>query len=183
MRSDEETPRSRRSLLLGGARSGKSALAERLAAQSGREVVYIATAMAGDAEMAARISDHRARRPPHWRTLECPFELAALLQREASPQRCLLVDCLTLWVSNLLFDAGESRWNAERAALLEVLPQLPGEVLLVSNEVGLGVVPMGAVSRRFVDESGRLHQRLGEQCERVLWVAAGLPLALKGSLE
>lgn len=170
------------SLILGGARSGKSAYAERLAAASGHEVVYLATATAGDGEMQARIAHHRERRPAHWRTVECARELASALREAAAPGHCLLVDCLTLWVSNLLFEKGESAWETEREALLQVLPTLPGEVILVSNEVGLGVVPMGAISRRFVDESGRLHQALAAQCERVVWVAAGLPLALKGQL-
>lgn len=169
-------------LILGGARSGKSAYAERLAAASGHEVVYLATATAGDGEMQARIAHHRERRPAHWRTVECARELASALREAAAPGHCLLVDCLTLWVSNLLFEKGESAWETEREALLQVLPTLPGEVILVSNEVGLGVVPMGAISRRFVDESGRLHQALAAQCERVVWVAAGLPLALKGQL-
>jgi adenosylcobinamide kinase/adenosylcobinamide-phosphate guanylyltransferase len=169
-----------RSLILGGARSGKSALAETLATESGKEVVYIATAEPRDAEMAVRIEHHRARRIAGWTTVEAPRELAASLQRHAAAQRCVLVDCLTLWVSNLLFDEGEAVWQDERARLLDVLPQLPGEILLVSNEVGLGVVPMGAISRRFVDESGRLHQALGGLCERVLFVAAGLPMTLKG---
>jgi adenosylcobinamide kinase/adenosylcobinamide-phosphate guanylyltransferase len=169
-----------RSLILGGARSGKSALAETLAAESGKHVVYIATAEPGDAEMAMRIEHHRARRMAEWITVESPRGLAATLQQHAAADHCLLVDCLTLWVSNLLFDEGEAVWQDERARLLDVLPQLPGEILLVSNEVGLGVVPMGAISRRFVDESGRLHQALGALCERVLFVAAGLPMTLKG---
>ncbi len=169
-------------LILGGARSGKSACAERLAQGYGLQVTYLATATAGDGEMAARIAHHRERRPTHWRTRECARGLASALREEAAPDRCLLVDCLTLWVSNLLFEEGESVWQQERAELLRVLPELPGEVLLVSNEVGLGVVPMGAISRRFVDESGRLHQALAAQCGRVLFVAAGLPFALKGRL-
>ncbi len=173
---------SRCTLILGGARSGKSAYAERLALDSGLQVTYLATATAGDGEMAARIAHHRERRPAHWRTRECARGLASALREEAAPDRCLLVDCLTLWVSNLLFEEGESGWQAERAELLDVLPALPCEVLLVSNEVGLGVVPMGAISRRFVDESGRLHQALAAQCGRVVFVAAGLPLALKGAL-
>ncbi|MCG6117379.1 MAG: bifunctional adenosylcobinamide kinase/adenosylcobinamide-phosphate guanylyltransferase [Aquimonas sp.] len=169
-----------RSLILGGARSGKSALAERLATQSGLEVIYIATAEAGDAEMQARIEQHRMRRPAHWRTVECRRELAATLLHEAAPTRCLLVDCLTLWLSNLLCDADAAALDTEQHALLQALPDLRGRLILVSNEVGQGVVPMGELSRRFVDTAGRLHQALAAQCEQVLWVAAGLPLALKG---
>lgn len=169
-----------RSLILGGARSGKSALAERLAVAHGGEVVYIATAERRDMEMDQRIALHRARRPSQWACIEEPLALADTLRREAADGRCLLVDCLTLWLSNLLaFDDG-ARWSAAREALLEVLPTLPGEVLLVSNEVGLGVVPMGELTRRFVDEAGRLHQALAARCERVIFTAAGLPLVLKG---
>lgn len=171
-----------RTLILGGARSGKSALAERLAMASGHEVVYIATAQARDAEMAARIAHHRSRRPGQWLGVEEPLALAAALKAHARPGRCVLVDCLTLWLSNLLGDEDPSRFDRERNALLEVMPSLTGQVLLVSNEVGLGVVPLGELTRRFVDEAGRLHQALAGQCETVLFVAAGLPLALKGSL-
>lgn len=167
------------SLILGGARSGKSALAERLAS-SFDEVVYIATAQALDGEMSERIAHHRARRPAQWACIEEPLALAETLRAQAAPGRCLLVDCLTLWLSNLLGAADESVWERERSALLSALPGLDGTVLLVSNEVGLGVVPMGELTRRYVDEAGRLHQALGQVCERVVFVAAGLPLVLKG---
>ena len=171
-----------RSLILGGARSGKSALAERLALDSSREVVYIATAQAGDAEMAARIAHHRARRPRQWLCVEEPLHLADVLREHARDDRCILVDCLTLWLSNLLGDADEHAFERERARLLDAMPTLPGEVLMVSNEVGLGIVPLGELTRRFVDEAGRLHQAMAALSERVLFVAAGLPLALKGTL-
>ncbi|MGC1550742.1 MAG: bifunctional adenosylcobinamide kinase/adenosylcobinamide-phosphate guanylyltransferase [Rhodanobacter sp.] len=169
-------------LILGGARSGKSALAEQLALASGREVVYVATAQSRDDEMAERIAHHRARRPAAWRSVEEPLALAATLQAQARADRCVLVDCLTLWLSNLLGETDPSCFERERAALLEVLPSLPGEIVLVSNEVGLGIVPLGELTRRFVDEAGRLHQAIAASCDRVLFVAAGLPLALKGSL-
>lgn len=172
-----------KTLILGGARSGKSALAERLAGDSGRDVVYIATAQAHDDEMRERIAHHRARRPAHWQSVEEPLALADALRRHAREDRCLLVDCLTLWLSNLLIGPEPARFERERDALLDRLPALPGELLLVSNEVGLGIVPMGALSRRFVDEAGRLHQTLATHCERVLFVAAGLPIALKGALK
>ena len=171
-----------RTLILGGARSGKSALAERLAVESGHEVVYIATAQAHDEEMAARIAHHRAQRPSHWLSVEEPLALAAALEAHARPGRCVLVDCLTLWLSNLLGTPDAARLAQERDALLQLLPSLKGQLLLVSNEVGLGVVPMGELTRRFVDEAGRLHQALAAQCERVVFVAAGLPMPLKGSL-
>ena len=171
-----------RTLILGGARSGKSALAERLADQSGREVVYVATAQAGDAEMAARIAHHRARRPAAWLSVEEPVRLADALRMHARDNRVVLVDCLTLWLSNLLGDADAESFERERTALLDILPGLPGEIVMVSNEVGLGIVPLGELTRRFVDEAGRLHQSLAAISERVLFVAAGLPLVLKGTL-
>lgn len=169
-------------LILGGARSGKSALAERLAAASDLDVYYIATAQPLDGEMSARIAHHRARRPAHWGSVEEPLALAAALNQHAEPNRCLLVDCLTLWLSNLLGHPDPARFTSERAKLLDAVGGLPGELLLVSNEVGQGIVPMGELSRRFVDEAGRLHQDLAARCGRVLFVTAGLPLALKGIL-
>lgn len=167
-------------LYLGGARSGKSALAEQRAESSGLQPVCIATATAGDAEMTARIARHRDQRGPRWRTVEEPLQLAAVLQREAAPDRCLVVDCLTLWLTNLLLCDAPDAWREQRAALLRVLPGLPGIIVMVSNETGLGVVPADPLSRRFVDESGRLHQQLAAVCERVVWIAAGLPQLLKG---
>ena len=113
--------------------------------------------------------------------MEEPLALAAALQANARADRTILVDCLTLWLSNLLH-AGDVCFESERAALLDALPKLPGEILLVANEVGLGVVPMGELSRRFVDEAGRLNQSIAAVVERLLFVAAGLPIALKGEL-
>ena len=182
-----------RTLVLGGARSGKSALAERLARESGQDVVYLATSHAGDAEMAARIAHHRARRPAGWRTVEEATALAATLRALCAPGRVVLVDCLTLWLTNLMFATHQDDpevgpidlpppFAAERVALLNWLDEPPaGDVVFVSNEVGMGIVPYGAVSRAFVDEAGRLNQDVAARCERVLFVAAGLPLALKGA--
>ena len=167
-----------RMLILGGARSGKSRYAERLAVESGKPVMVIATGWAGDAEMADRIARHREQRRPDWVTVEEPCALAKVLQTHANENRCLIVDCLTLWLCNLLAQ-GEESFQAERAALLDTLPSLPGIICLVSNEVGLGIVPTGPLSRRFVDEAGWLHQDLAQLCERVVWVAAGLPQLLK----
>ena len=179
-------------LVFGGARSGKSALAERLAQASGKEVVYLATSQAGDCEMAARIAHHQERRPPHWTTVEEATALAATLRRLCAPGRIVLVDCLTLWLSNLMFSTHVDYpevgpidltplFTTERAALLAWLDEpAVGEVIFVSNEVGMGIVPYGAVSRAFADEAGRLNQDVAARCERVLLVAAGLPLALKG---
>lgn len=178
-----------RTLVIGGARSGKSAWAERQAQQSGREVAVIVTAQALDGEMAERIAQHRAGRLAHWVTVEAPVRLAAALRREARADRCLVVDCLTLWLTNLLlaepFDE-TARWQPsalyrqERDALLDVLPRLPGELVLIGNEVGHGIVPMGALNRVLVDENGRLHQALAERCDAVRFVMAGCVLPLKG---
>ena len=167
-------------LILGGARSGKSRLAERLARESGLPVRYIATAQALDDEMQSRIASHRAQRPADWNVIEEPIELARVLRENAAPERCLLVDCLTLWLSNLLLAADQTTFAREREALLACLSQLPGRIILVSNETGLGVVPLGQLSRRFVDEAGWLHQALAERCERVQFCVAGLPMVLKG---
>ncbi|WP_349811565.1 bifunctional adenosylcobinamide kinase/adenosylcobinamide-phosphate guanylyltransferase [Xanthomonas dyei] len=169
-----------RQLILGGARSGKSALAERLAAGAAGHVCYVATAQAFDDEMQQRIAHHRSQRPPHWQCVEEPIALAATLQALAAPDRCVLVDCLTLWLSNLLGHPEAGAFARERDALLATLPQLPGQIVLVSNEVGQGIVPLGELTRRFVDEAGRLHQALALQCERVVFVVAGLPMVLKG---
>ena len=167
-----------RELVLGGARSGKSRYAEQRAQASGLAVCVVVTAQAGDAEMAVRIAHHQAQRPPHWRVIEAPLNLAATLHAEACDGQCMIVDCLTLWLTNLLCQTPE-HLEAERAALLACLPALPGTTLLVSNETGMGVVPMGELTRRFVDEAGRLNQALAQVCERVTLVAAGLPLVLK----
>ncbi|PPV07344.1 adenosylcobinamide kinase [Xanthomonas bromi] len=167
-------------LILGGARSGKSALAERIAAASGRALTYLATAQSFDEEMHRRIAHHRNQRPPHWQCVEEPVALAASLQVHAGPDRCVLVDCLTLWLSNLLGHPDAGVFARERDALLATLLQLPGQILLVSNEVGQGMVPLGELRRRFVDEAGWLHQVLALQCDRVVFVVAGLPMVLKG---
>ena len=160
-----------REFILGGARSGKSALAERLAAESGLAVTYIATAGGSDTELARRIERHAARRPA----------LAERLEALAAPERCLLVDCLTLWLTNLLLLDDPRRLERACAELLEVVPQLPGHLIFVSNETGLGVVPLGELTRRYVDAAGELHQALAARCERVVLTVAGLPLTLKGT--
>jgi adenosylcobinamide kinase/adenosylcobinamide-phosphate guanylyltransferase len=167
-------------LILGGARSGKSALAERLALESGRDVVYIATAQALDAEMSERIAHHPSRLPAAWTSIEEPMALGAVLREQARQHRFLLVDCLTLWLSNLLGAEDPVRFATEREALLDALEVATGDVVFVSNEVGLGITPLGELTRRFVDEAGRLHQALAQRCDRVVFVAAGLPLTLKG---
>jgi adenosylcobinamide kinase/adenosylcobinamide-phosphate guanylyltransferase len=169
-----------KTLILGGVRSGKSRLAERLAAASGRAVTVLATATIADEEMRARIAAHRARRPPEWSVVEEPIALAAALRAHARADRCLLVDCLTLWLTNLLTTADSTALARERDALLATLPPLPGRILLVSNETGLGITPLGALARRFGDEAGALHQALAQACDQVILTVAGLPCVLKG---
>ena len=169
-------------LILGGARSGKSRYAEQLALQSQKSVVYIATAQAQDAEMQIRIQHHQASRPAEWLTIEEPLSLAATLTAQSRPERILLVDCLTLWLTNLLcLEDSEHRLKTELAALYAVLPQLSGELILVSNETGLGVVPLGELTRRYVDEAGRMHQGLAAQMQQVIFMIAGLPQVLKST--
>lgn len=167
-------------LILGGARSGKSRLAERLAGESGLAVCYIATAQGLDEEMQARIAMHRTQRPAEWTLIEEPVELARVLREQAAPDRCLLVDCLTLWLNNLLHQDDPECLARECDALLACLSHLPGRVILVSNETGLGVVPLGELTRRYVDQAGWLHQALAERCARVQFCVAGLPMLLKG---
>jgi adenosylcobinamide kinase/adenosylcobinamide-phosphate guanylyltransferase len=164
-------------LVLGGARSGKSRYAERLVEGGATAGTYCATAEAGDAEMAERIAAHRARRSPFWRTVEEPLALAPVIAGEATSERPLLVDCLTLWLSNLLF-AGKSV-DAEAAMLCGALRLASGPVVLVANEVGLGLVPETPLGRQFRDAAGRLNQQVAALADRVVFVAAGLPLVLK----
>jgi adenosylcobinamide kinase/adenosylcobinamide-phosphate guanylyltransferase len=164
-------------LVLGGARSGKSRHAEHLALESGLAPVYLATAQALDDEMARRIAAHRARRGPAWRTVEEPLDLIGSLRRECAPERIVLVDCLTLWLTNLMVAGREV--EAESARLLEALPGLSGPVVLVSNEVGQGVVPDNVMARQFLDHAGSLHQGIAEQADAVVFMTAGLPHRLK----
>ncbi len=167
-------------LILGGVRSGKSRLAEQHALASGLAVTYVATATPGDAEMQARVIEHQRRRPPTWTLIEEPLALARVLHEQAAPDRCLLVDCLTLWLTNLLCASDGHVLATQRRALVELLPRLPGHIILVSNETGLGVVPLGALSRRFCDEAGWLHQEIAQLSDRVILTVAGLPHLLKG---
>lgn len=163
-------------LVLGGARSGKSRYAEGLALGHAGAWVYIATAQPGDVEMAARISAHRDRRGPEWSTVEAPIALVEAL--EAATGNFVLVDCLTLWISNLLLGQLDIASRIDRLA--EALRVRPGTVVVVSNEVGLGIVPDNALARTFRDEAGLANQRLAEACDEVVFMAAGLPLKLKG---
>ncbi|MFK0378787.1 bifunctional adenosylcobinamide kinase/adenosylcobinamide-phosphate guanylyltransferase [Pandoraea sp. NPDC090278] len=175
--------------VLGGARSGKSAFAERLAAQSGLPVTYVATAaVTGEPEMQARIAHHRASRPGHWETVEAGRELSRTLRDAARDGHCVLVDCLPLWLAGWLCPpddhpegpATDAQWQSVVDTLAQTLLSLPGKIVVVSNEIGLGVIPMGSVTRRYVDELGRLNQRVAALAPHVRFVVAGLPMAVKG---
>lgn len=174
--------------VLGGARSGKSAHAEQLAAATARPVTYIATAgETDDAEFAARIAHHRARRPAHWRVVQAGIDLATVIAEADDGERCILVDCLTLWLVNLICPArGEAfalppdDCRARFDALASALTHARGPVIVVSNEIGMGVVPLGAMTRRYVDELGRLNQRVAAIARNVTLMVAGLPMAVKG---
>jgi adenosylcobinamide kinase / adenosylcobinamide-phosphate guanylyltransferase len=167
-------------LVLGGVRSGKSRYAEQQARASGLRVVYIATAIPGeDSELQERIRRHRSHRPADWQTVEEPVALGATLRAHAGAGRCLLVECLTLWLAHLLTSGAADRLDPERASLLRALSEIPGHVILVSNETGLGITPVGEISRRFLDAAGELHQSMAASCDRVTLVVAGLPHRLK----
>ena len=175
------TSNAKQYLILGGARSGKSSFAERLiedlASIKNGKKIYLATATAGDDEMAKRIAQHQAQRDERWLNIEEPIELAQHL-KNAKEDQCILVDCLTLWLSNCLYKAC---WAEQKNALLEALRDCPADVVMVSNEVGSGIIPMGELSRQFVDESGWLHQTLAQQCSHVSLIVAGLESVLKSS--
>ena len=166
-------------LVLGGARSGKSAFAERLVEGSGRAPVYLATAQTFDGEMESRVATHRARRGPLWHTVEEPLDLCGSLREHAKARTSVLVDCLTLWVTNLMI--AERTVDAEGEALSETLAAMGDgvSVVIVSNEVGQGIVPDNAMARAFRDHAGALHQRVAEVAHHVWFVTAGLPQKLK----
>jgi adenosylcobinamide kinase / adenosylcobinamide-phosphate guanylyltransferase len=167
----------RRILVLGGARSGKSTFAERLAVECGEPVLYVATATAGDAEMAERIAEHRRRRPATWRTLESPDVLAAPIATALADAQTVLVEDLTLLLSNLMLRGAD----AEPSAMAEVdaLQALPAHLIVVSNEVGMGIVPATPLGRAFRDSLGRLNQHAASQLHEVYVLFAGLPLRVK----
>ncbi|MGF6371412.1 adenosylcobinamide kinase/adenosylcobinamide-phosphate guanylyltransferase [Paraburkholderia sp. RAU6.4a] len=173
--------------VLGGARSGKSAHAERLASDSALPVTYIATArVTDDAEFNARIAHHRERRPAHWGLVEADDDLAGALAQHDAPGRCLLIDCLTLWLANLLCPADGaaaplSHYYEQAAAFEAALAGARGKIIVVSNEIGLGVVPLGEATRLYVDELGRLNQRIAALSSVATLMVAGLPLALKSA--
>ncbi len=169
-----------KTLVLGGIRSGKSDLAERCAERTRHHVVYLATATAGDWEMLDRIKRHQSRRPDTWGLEEEPVALAQVLRRHETDAPCLLIDCMSLWLSNLLGEDGGL--NEEVDGFLEALEAYPGPVIIVSNEVGLGLIAMDSLTRRFCDELGWLNQALAQRCDNVVLTVAGLPQILKGQL-
>ena len=164
-------------LVLGGARSGKSRYAEGRAQAAGGERIYIATAQPLDDEMRQRIARHRADRGPGWQTIEAPRALADAIADHGTAGRILLVDCLTLWTSNLLL--ADADIPAETARLVAAIGACAAGIILVANEVGLGIVPDNALARRFRDEAGRVNEAIAAACDEAVFVAAGLPLTLK----
>lgn len=172
----------RLTLILGGVRAGKSSYAQRLASRGAR-VLFLATAEAGDAEMEARIRAHRESRPAEWDTLEEPLDVAGALAPVLHRYDTVLLDCLTLWVSNLLLSDGDIDIPAEVWRLLEVYREGDASWVVVSNEVGLGVVPATELGRAFADELGRVNQLVAAEADAVYFMAAGLPIAMKGPAE
>lgn len=169
----------RRILVLGGARSGKSRTAQQLAEASPLKRLHIATAQPLDEEMRERIARHRAERDSSWETQEAGLDLADDIRAQAGPEKVVLVDCLTLWLSNILLAERDPHREGERLA--EAVKETAGPLILVSNEVGHGIVPSTSLGRIFRDEQGRLNQRMATVCDAVVWVAAGCPLLLKPS--
>jgi adenosylcobinamide kinase / adenosylcobinamide-phosphate guanylyltransferase len=169
-----------RTLILGGVRSGKSRYAEEVARRSASAVTVIVTAEAGDPEMAARIATHRARRPAEWRVVEATLELGRAIEQAREPGAVVIVDCLTLWLANAMALDDPKALGREREALKQALSDASGATLLVSNEVGLGIVPVNELARRFIDEAGVLHQQLAQLCDQVVWMVAGIPTVVKG---
>ena len=170
-------PMHRRVLVLGGARSGKSRTALELAERTSTERTYIATAQAYDDEMRERIAQHRAERDGSWRTVDAPLDLAEAVQARTAPGKAVLVDCLTLWLSNVVLAERNVAHEADR--LVQAVQEAKGPLILVSNEVGQGIVPPTPLGRTFRDEQGRLNQRIAEACDAVVFVAAGCPILLK----
>lgn len=177
-----------KTLILGGARSGKSKWAEKIAIASAKPVIYLATAQARDNEMQSRISHHKDRRPAHWLTIEEPINIAEVI-RNSPPNACLLIDCLTLWVSNALHEAQQIHsepglakdfWSALKNNFLLAVKNCSCDLIIVSNETGLGIIPLGELTRQFVDETGWLHQTLGTSCDNVGFCIAGFMQNLKG---
>lgn len=172
-----------RTLVLGGIKSGKSQLAEKIAVDTGKRVALIATATGDDDEMRQRIARHRQSRPADWLVIEEPIALAAALKKYGAPDTCVIIDCLTLWLTNLLLRDDNRLLSNETLALTDSFSGFTGDLIVVSNETSMGIVPMGELTRRFCDEAGLLHQRLAQCCDNVYLTVAGIPMVLKGSLK
>ncbi len=170
-------PSYRRVLVLGGARSGKSRTALQLAEQASSQRIYVATAQAFDGEMRERIALHRLERDHSWQTVDAPLELPQVIQAQTGPEKAVLVDCLTLWLSNIVLAERDPAHEADR--LIGAVRDAQGPLILVSNEVGQGIVPSTPLGRSFRDEQGRLNQRIADACDAVVFVAAGCPILLK----
>jgi adenosylcobinamide kinase / adenosylcobinamide-phosphate guanylyltransferase len=166
-------------LILGGARSGKSRYAEQLALATQKPVLYIATATASDEEMRTRIAHHQQQRPVNWKLRECPLDLIEALAEESQINQTILVDCLTLWLNNQLFHFPNQDFSNLFDAMIKRIESNKADIIFVANEVGLGIIPLGEINRTFVDEAGRLNQRLAQVADKVFFIAAGLPLQLK----
>ncbi len=166
-------------LVLGGARSGKSYFAQQLAVSSTLPVLYIATATALDDEMVERIAHHKKNRPGDWRLVECPLDLVDVLKDENNRHQIILIDCLTLWLNNQLFSFPEQDFEFLSDELMACIASSSADLVFVANEVGLGIIPLGSISRKFVDEAGRLNQKIAQAVDTVFFIAAGLPFILK----
>lgn len=165
-------------LVLGGAKSGKSAFAENLCESLSGQKIYLATGQAGDGEMSARIKTHQARRDTSWQTIEAPLDLAPALKAHDKPDTIILLDCLTLWISNLMM--AEQDFDSALTELLSQIKSTQANLVIVSNEVGQGIVPDNKLARRFRDQAGIAHQNIANLCAEVFFVTAGLPQKLKG---
>lgn len=166
-------------LVLGGAASGKSLFAEQLVKNTGKNRIYIATSQIFDDEMRQKVEDHKKQRGDGWKTIEEPFDMAKALA-DATPQDVVLIDCATLWLTNHLL--AEHDLGVEQEAFLSAIALCPSDVVIVSNETGLGIVPDNALARRFRNAQGRLNQAIARTADTVVFVAAGLPMVLKGEL-
>jgi adenosylcobinamide kinase/adenosylcobinamide-phosphate guanylyltransferase len=178
-----------KSLVLGGIKSGKSSFAESIAAESGRNVIVIATATANDAEMEERIRRHKASRSAHWQVIEEPIALGSTLRNlnhtgdrsSAEPaQDCIIIDCLTLWLTNLLLLDDTQAFEQEKEGFIKAIHDFEQQIVIVSNETNMGIVPLGELSRRFCDETGLIHQRLSQHVDHVVLMIAGLSHTIKG---
>lgn len=168
-----------KTLILGGVRSGKSRLAEKLAIQTNKPIIYIATATGDDEEMLARIELHKNNRPKDWEIIEEGIELSQVLDAYSNKGCCIIIDCLTLWLTNLLLSNNGDDLATQRQAFNDTLSSSKENIFIVSNETSLGIMPLGELTRRFGDEAGVMNQDIAARCDRVILTVAGLPLILK----